>query len=278
MCKTLIILILSLLLIAPTPAWALDYNGTLQSYVSKVKVELAGVVTSIQKLPSLSYNNGKTALAEIDNKLEKIKNDAGKDATYFQKLSVQAQQESNQLIDFINKLYASQNALEKEIQMNEAELKKVESRRSPLKIFVEIEEPRVIQGPPQLGGFAQAAVAKPIIIQENEFLPVGYYEQFLKKSKSERLLLESRLKPLEEKRAKLERENQTLSEGIVLTNKISKLCDQLEKRINLATQKFGNVKEYADALNSFSDPDVLTEITELNTSLAKLTENLAIPA
>ena len=78
--------------------------------------------------------------------------------------------------------------------------------------------------------------------------------------------------------AALQESNNKLSNTITLTNKISKLCDQLEKRINLATQKFGNVKEYADALNSFSDPDVLTEITELNTSLAKLTENLAIAA
>ncbi|WP_153038591.1 hypothetical protein [Nodularia spumigena] len=62
---------------------------------------------------------------------------------------------------------------------------------------------------------------------------------------------------------------------ITLTKKISTLCDDLERRINLATQKFGNVKEYADALNSFRDSDVLTEITELNTLLADLTKNLA---
>jgi hypothetical protein len=68
----------------------------------------------------------------------------------------------------------------------------------------------------------------------------------------------------------LESENKRLSEGIVLTNKISKLCANLEKRINLAIQKFGNVKEYADALNSFNDPDILSEINELTQLIADL--------
>jgi hypothetical protein len=65
-----------------------------------------------------------------------------------------------------------------------------------------------------------------------------------------------------------------LQKAIVLTNKISQLSDHLEKRINLATQKAGNVKEYADALKSFSDPDILGEISELNKMVANLTTNV----
>ncbi|MEA5557102.1 hypothetical protein, partial [Nodularia spumigena] len=99
MWKSLVVLILSILLVAPTPALALDYNGTLKSYISEVKVKLDGVVTSIEKLPSLSYENGKTTLADIDSQLQKIKSDAGENAVDFQKLSDQAQQEYQKNLD-----------------------------------------------------------------------------------------------------------------------------------------------------------------------------------
>jgi hypothetical protein len=69
-------------------------------------------------------------------------------------------------------------------------------------------------------------------------------------------------------------ETPVLQKAIVLTNKISQLSDHLEKRINLATQKAGNVKEYGDALKSFSDPDILGEISELNEMVANLTTNV----
>ncbi|CUR33993.1 hypothetical protein [Planktothrix tepida] len=42
----------------------------------------------------------------------------------------------------------------------------------------------------------------------------------------------------------------------------------------MAIQKAGNVKEYGDALKSFSDPDILSEISELNGMVANLTTNL----
>jgi len=74
--------------------------------------------------------------------------------------------------------------------------------------------------------------------------------------------------------SELDSQSQRLSEGIILANRVSKLCDGLEKRIKLATQKFGNVKEYAHALNSFSDSDVSSEISELNKLVADLTKDL----
>jgi hypothetical protein len=52
------------------------------------------------------------------------------------------------------------------------------------------------------------------------------------------------------------------------------LSDHLEKRINLAKQKAGNVKDFGEELKSFSDPDILGEISELNEMVAKLTTNL----
>ncbi|KHG43226.1 hypothetical protein OA07_00080 [Aphanizomenon flos-aquae 2012/KM1/D3] len=47
--KTLVVFILSALLFFPTPVLALDYSGTIKSYVSNVKVELDSVLTAIKK-------------------------------------------------------------------------------------------------------------------------------------------------------------------------------------------------------------------------------------
>ncbi len=69
---------------------------------------------------------------------------------------------------------------------------------------------------------------------------------------------------------------QNLPNTIVLTNKISNLSDKVEKRIKLANQKYGNVKEYADALASFSDPDILGEISELDQLIADISKNLQL--
>lgn len=91
--KTLVILILAVLLFVPTPALALDYNGTIQSYISNAKVELDAVLTAIEKLPNLSYETGKTTLSEIESQLQKIQTEAGKNAADFQKLSNEVQKE-----------------------------------------------------------------------------------------------------------------------------------------------------------------------------------------
>ncbi|KZL47674.1 hypothetical protein A2T98_22035 [Nodularia spumigena CENA596] len=334
MWKSLVVVILSILLIAPTAALALDYNSTLQSYVSKVKVDLDEVVTSIEKLPSLSYENGQIALAEIENKLENIKSDAGKDAAYFQKLSVQAQQEYQKNLDTINQ----DQVLSKTAQKMESSLSKPldsDPEKTPgltvgetAIVYEESKKYCQNQGVNtdkvlQWLGVAPWGIYKPFpscisdyltsirglskVIIHNPVYPVSssqYYTYFLfptdvgekkvyEKSIQNSLGSYSELKRAKDTRpetetarvfhylitiAALEESNKKLSNTITLTSKISKLCDDLERRINLATQKFGNVKEYADAFNSFSCPDVLTEITELNTLLAKLTENLAIAA
>ena len=75
-------------------------------------------------------------------------------------------------------------------------------------------------------------------------------------------------------KAELEKSSFNLSNSIVLTDKMSKLSDALEKRVQLAKQKYGNVKDYADALQSFSDPDILGEISELDQLIADISKNL----
>ncbi|WP_254173511.1 hypothetical protein [Planktothrix pseudagardhii] len=251
--KTLVILLLSALLFVPKPALALDYNGTIQSYISNAKVELDGVLTAIEKLPNLSYETGKATLSEIESQLQKIQTEAGKNSADFQKLSDEGQKESNKLLNEINKLYVSQQALEKEVQRNEVEYQQKQS---------ELE--RIQRAAKKLG--AQV---------DNQFIQgADNFRKYLEKNKSDLLLIRSRLNALKDSRAKLENDNQKLSDGIVLANKICTLSDHLEKRINLVTQKAGNVKKYGDALESFSDPDILSEISEFNEMVANLTTNL----
>ncbi|MEB3177874.1 MAG: hypothetical protein VKL59_02365 [Nostocaceae cyanobacterium] len=205
--KILVVFILSVLLFVPTPALALDYNGTLQTYVSNTKVEIDGVLTSIKKLSSLSYENGKTTLAEVDDQLHKIKTDAGNNAEYFKNLSNNYQISYENNLKNLNQLYLKQQYLEK-------------------------------MGFPPSNPISSNFVG----------LSIKHYEE----------------------------QNQNFSKVIVLTNKISQLCDDLEKRINLAKQKSGNVKEYADELLSFSDPEILGEISELDKFVADLTKNLSL--
>ncbi len=73
-----------------------------------------------------------------------------------------------------------------------------------------------------------------------------------------------------------EQESRDLSKVIVLTDKVSVLANNLEKRINLAKQKTNNIKEYAEVLQSFSDPDILGEINDLDQYIGELTQNLPL--
>ena len=253
--KTLVILILAVLLFVPTPALALDYNGTLQSYIFNVKVELDGVLTAIKKLPNLSYETGKTTLTEIESQLQKIQTEAGKNATDFQKLSNEVQKEYGNLLDNINKLYSKQEDINKQAR---------DKRRQAL---IELGLPQQFWNLVDLDKPGSLAFVFGVSDGVSESDPAVLIQKELDK-------LESSLRTVKENQTKLESDKHRLANGIVLTNKISQLSDHLEKRINLATQKAGNVKEYGDALKSFSDPDILSEISEFNEMVANLTTNL----
>ncbi|MCV3216443.1 hypothetical protein OGM63_23505 [Plectonema radiosum NIES-515] len=95
--KTLVVVILSVLLFAPTPALAFD-NITLISHSFKIQQEIENVRKSIKILPSLSYENSKAFFVHIDNQLQKIKTESGQNAKKFQDLSNTYQQESEGLL------------------------------------------------------------------------------------------------------------------------------------------------------------------------------------
>ncbi|MCX5965153.1 MAG: hypothetical protein NT070_19110 [Cyanobacteria bacterium] len=186
------------------------------------------VLTAIKKLPNLSYENGKTTIVEIDNKLQTIQTDAGKNTVDFQKLSDNSQKEYEKVINQIQKIEEEQR------------------RKASSGYYYE-----------KYGGYSHGV--KPFFTPPNV---------------EQGMMVEYRL--YQRTKQDLELLRQNLPNTIVLTNMISKLSDNLEKRINLAKQKSGNVKDYADALQSFSDPDMLGEISELDKFIADLTNNLPL--
>ncbi|MEB3177872.1 MAG: hypothetical protein VKL59_02355 [Nostocaceae cyanobacterium] len=326
--KTLVVLILSVLLFVPTPALALDYNATLQTYVSNTKVELDGVLTSIKKLSSLSYENGKTTLAEIDSKLHKIQTDAGNNAKEFKKLSDKAQIEYEQILTQINQQDTSMRLTL--LANQETNLPSLTNNlNNPVSVNIsatgqwnygtQIPFNRLVNanGNPGSAGRFQSSLRFPnispavlVTVKNNTVLGSGMQHSFNllpnetasfinndaggnygdnSGSQTINYSVSSRINEKDYFFSKngnkvtiqysvknLDSEKQRLANGIVLTNKISKLCDDLEKRVNLAKQKAGNVKEYADALRSFSDPDILSEIAELDQLVADLTKNLLL--
>ncbi|MDM3849062.1 MAG: hypothetical protein PT119_03540 [Aphanizomenon gracile PMC627.10] len=261
--KTLVVFILSALLFFPTTVLALDYSGTVQSYVSNAKVELDSVLTAIKKLQNLSYANGKTTLAEIDTKLQQIQGNAGKNATDFEKLRDEGQKESNQLLDKINKLYTSQQALEKELQTNQEKLERFKQE------YIAMEQNRIAK----IFG-SGLLISTPLA--GSGLLTSTPLVNLIKNSEESNRSAISKLQSLKDSRAKLEIDNQKLSQGIVLADKISKLSTNLKNRVNDAKQKTSNIKAYAEELESFSDQDILSEISELDKFIADLTNNLPL--
>ncbi|CAD5935165.1 hypothetical protein NO976_01604 [Planktothrix agardhii] len=343
--KTLLFLVLSTLLLAQEPVLALDYNSAIQSYVSNVKVELDSVLTAIQKLPNLSYENGKTTLSEIDNKLQKIQIDARQNAVKYGNFSDKSQREYENRLDRINQLQEEQanqgynenrtleykvfspNAITRDIGIfgdnkyvyffdfvtnhceankpvpetkagyiyltflpcverlvgsdNEDNLKNFKEAMKIYYIIDRIYQVVVYNGcktdlsTKEFVDCAVRALDQYTFARERSGTSGTYYIQSVgpitRKPETIRFL---EAYYIEKSLRTLRIETPVLQKAIVLTNKISQLSDHLEKRINLATQKAGNVKEYADALQSFSDPDILGEISELNKMVANLTTNV----
>lgn len=339
--KILVVLFLSALLFLPTPVLALNYNGTVQSYVSNAKVELDSVVTLIKKLPNLSYENGKTTLAEIESKLQKIQTDAGKNAKYFENQNQEYQKNYQQVLNRINELNKEDNyqPIDKTVNVITNVLRQEENEfiYNEMRIYCEDKNK---QKPVRLVYFFGCGyefikshlargedlntVSKNLLFpMKNYHLVVLLYEESTKHCEtkgmkisevSTRKLLDCAVPYLVSsskgsfsysgkkyyflesigafvgdidmyraveayhimKNLKtLPLQERYLAKTILLTDKMSKLSDALEKRVNLAKQKSETVTEYADALLSFSDPDILGEIRELDQLIVDLTKNLA---
>ncbi|CAD5967072.1 hypothetical protein NO758_03520 [Planktothrix agardhii] len=343
--KTLLVLVLSTLLLAQEPVLALDYNSAIQPYVSNVKVELDSVLTAIQKLPNLSYENGKTTLSEIDKKLQKIQIDARQNAVKYGNFSNESQREYENRLDRINQLQKEQanqgynenitleyqvfsrNPITRDIGIfgdnkyvyffdfvtnhceankpvpegdtgyiffkflpcverlvgsdNEDNLKNFKEAMKLYYIIDRIYQVAVYKGCKTnlsakefmncaVPALDQATAGAPYFANSGKYM-IRAADAITRKPETIRFL---EAYYIEKSLRTLRIETPVLQKAIVLTNKISQLSDHLEKRINLATQKAGNVKDFGDALKSFSDPDILGEISELNEMVANLTTNV----
>ena len=367
--KTLVVFILSALLFFPTPVLALDYSGDVQSYISNVKVDLDSVLGDIKKLRNLSYEQGKTALAQIDTRLQTIQTNARENATKFQKLSDQLQQEYQENLNKISK----DQVLSKYAEQLESDFSKPyfsdRQKRPGLKVeetailyeggkkycqnqgyntddggnWVSTKQPfpsclkdylvfvrklrnikdtldfffptdvgeRSVYGQTILQNLGDYGVLKTLYTGSKDFCQAsgittvssssfsGCADSYFRLISKEVVTSDIRnatyyIMPWTSRQTfetnylinsvralhylinigTLQEGNKKLANSITLTSKISKLCDNLEKRIKLANQKYGTVKEYADHLKSFSDPIILDEISELDQSIADISKNL----
>lgn len=264
--KTLIVLFLSILLLAPTPAFALEYNSdTLKSYISNVKIQLDSVLASIKELPTLSYENGQNALTKIDSKLQEIQADAGKNAKDFRSFSNEAQKDYEEYLNSSKDIAKLGNfALHKLIKSSE--------------VYPGISGKEDVEKVEKEYGHKIKYLFAHLITDENKALDrLGLALFYMACSQVARKSNKDGLKYEPSYKCQLVTEGYKVTQLpnlIVFNNKILQISDDIEKRVNLARQKAGNIKEYADVLLSFSDPDLLEEISELDKFIADLTKNL----
>lgn len=133
--KIFLVLILSTLLFFPASVLASDYfyindfyevssnyGYLLEGYTSALKLEFDNTLQSIQKLPTLSYENGQRTLTALDSRLEQLKKDADSRANLFAQRGQQAQTQYENNLNYINAKitnigYSQLNRLQEKNQM-----------------------------------------------------------------------------------------------------------------------------------------------------------------
>jgi hypothetical protein len=271
-----------------TPAFALDYNSEAKNYLTSVQNNLSSIKAIIQKLPNTSLEIGQKNLAEVQAKLDTIQTNSQQKANFFKGLSNNYQIDYENKLKSISQLYELQKEKRKLLWEKRNEIwRKFGSSTLAYQpnstqeaiLFV---EPKSFKKPELYYGVTvffpdQNSSLKPSysdIYLENDGLP-GYYDAMLTLLRQYEDIYDS-LTAINNLIKEYEADNRNFSNIIVLTDKVSVLADNLEKRINLAKQKTNNVKEYAEVLKSFSDPDILGEIKDLDQYIGQLTQNLPV--
>lgn len=288
---------------------SIAYNQELQSYISKLTGDFKNILESIQKLPTLPEKEGQESLATIDSQLQKLKEDSSNRAKQFDTWSNEQQKKYQELLNNINTMYQEQQVLKGEVEAKNAELPIVERElglegsqydeayKKYEKLNREIQDNlaaarhirRELDGltfdPLGLKSSFNAEIRK--YEGENQKLEplrndlksrldrISQLRNAVESKKAELRSKQSRINTLEQNKTKLESNRQTIAEAAVLATRISSFCNKAENDINLAKQNIGNVKEYADALASFSDPDILGEIKDLATLVTNLSNKVS---
>jgi chromosome segregation ATPase len=288
---------------------SIAYNQELQSYISKLTVDFKGILESIQKLPTLPEKEGQESLATIDSQLQKLKEDSSNRAKQFDTWSNEQQKKYQELLNNINTMYQEQEVLKREVEAKKAELPMVERElglegskydeayNKYEKLNREIQDNlaaarhvrRELDGltfdPLGLKSSFNEEIRK-YEGKNQELEPlrndlksrldrISQLRNAVESKKAELRSKQSRIDTLEQNKTKLESNKQTIAEAAVLATRMSSFCNKAENDINLAKQNIGNVKEYADALSSFSDPDILGEIKDLATLVTNLSNKVS---
>ena len=288
---------------------SIAYNQELQSYISKLTGDFKNILESIQKLPTLPEKEGQESLATIDSQLQKLKEDSSNRAKQFDTWSNEQQKKYQELLNNINTMYQEQQVLKGEVEAKKAELPIVESELGlegseydkAYKKYEEIN--REVQYNLNITRFVSGLMGfdQPLPLgfknpyedkireaerKNHELIPVrndlksrldriSQLRNAVESKKAELRSKQSRIDTLEQNKTKLESNRQTIAEAAVLATRMSSFCNKAENDINLAKQNIGNVKEYADALASFSDPDILGEIKDLATLVTNLSNKVS---
>ncbi|MFM6188658.1 hypothetical protein [Planktothrix sp.] len=284
-------------------------NQELQSYISKLTVDFKGILKSIQELPNLPEKEGQESLATIDSQLQKLKEDSSNRAKQFDTWSSEQKKKYEELLNNINTMYQEQQVLKREVEAKKAELPMVERElglegskydeayNKYEKLNREIQDNlaaarrvrRELDGltfdPLGLKSSFNEEIRK-YEGKNQELEPlrndlksrldrISQLRNAVESKKAELRSKQSRIDTLEQNKTKLESNRQTIAEAAVLATRMSSFCNRAENDINLAKQNIGNVKEYADALSSFSDPDILGEIKDLATLVTNLSNKVS---
>jgi hypothetical protein len=287
--KTLLVLILSVLLIAPTPALAWN-SSLLQSYTSNFKIELDSIEKSITELPNLSYENSKEVIPNIKNKLQQLQTEANSHAQEYKELSnrEQIQYESN--LDEINNLYTAQQDQLKKVQNAEEELVRSDTRfrTDPninillfLKTIYEAQCEELLRvfafAPPN---FVSDLKANHPICQlersHNEAIERSPLAQELRLKKDAVHAMNVTLNKYQDDQKKLQIANQELAREITLDSQTSLFFNKLEQKINLAKSKARKLSAFMLEFSSFKDPDLLNEKNALSESISQVVKTLQI--
>lgn len=305
--RALVGLILSVILVAPTPALALVNTDTLRDYVSSVKSESNGVLQSIENLPNQSNDKAFKTIASIEDSIVLLSDNAAKVAEEFQYRSNEAQKNLEKITNNINTSYQEQQKLSSDIENVNSELARSRSLQTSTQQEVEnsqreynrMEEEynRKTRSPdtedlktliPFYGlyyagqriyeGFDAGLFSslKEELSQRKDHLERLRYELNELENNKSRISsnlsqTQEKIKVLKDTQDKLEIEKKALAEGVVRARDISLICNSLKPKLFQTKNRIRDVRNSAEYFKGFNNLE--EELIEFKNSVGKLADS-----
>lgn len=307
--KALVVFILSVLLVAPTPVLALVNTETLQDYASSVRSEINGLLQSIENLPSQSNDETFKTLASIEASIVRLSDNAAKRAEEFQARSNEEQKKLSQITDNINTIYQEQQKLSSDIENVNSELESVRSLQTSTQQEVEKSQREYDRMQEEYN----RKTRDPDTEDLQTLIPVyGWYyfgkriyegfdagvfsslkeELSQRKDQLERLKRQmnnleeeksimfsklsqeqEQIKVLKDTQGKLEIEKKALAAGVVMASNISVTCKSLKPKLVQAINRTQDVRDTAEYFKGFNNSG--EELMDLKNSVVKLADNIS---